>query len=516
MVISVHSIHLNGIEVLRTDVEISLARGLPGISIVGMPGEEVKESRDRIKTAILNAGLPFPNRKIIVNLSPSRKRSVCTHFDLPIAIGIIFAGAAEKISHLDQYILVGGLSLSGAINPINGIVPLVCYAREVGLHILIPSGNIREIAMIDQVAVFGTKNLNECLQFIKSGSKKTTVHIGDLVNTDQVECTQPMAAPLVTQIFGQPLAKRAAEIAAAGRHNMLLMGEPGCGKSVLAKAVSQNQAPLPLEDSIETLKIYSISPGKQIDTPGFFQRPFRSPHARLSLAGLLGSFWHPGEASLAHHGILFLDEILEVNRNVIEALRTPLDLQLVEINRRWGTRVLPADFQMIAACNPCPCGFYESHTKPCQCSHNQIMEYRKRLSGPILDRIDVQVRMQRLPIKELIDHPRCEDPLDIKQRIARAFVIQKERNRIPTVGEKYPGRNYVLNSRLPHAWLNKYCFLDTESKQLIPHISTKYALSSRGIFQIVKLARSIADLSENASISAQNIVEAAILRCGLH
>ncbi len=530
MVTEIYSFNINGINPFVVSIEIAMGRGLPGISIMGLPSESIRESKERVKMAVMQQGLDFPNRKIIINLAPAEERKTGCLLDLPLAVGIVLCNTAScSPDKLKRFYIVGELSLDGEVNPVKGILPIACYLQKQKDKkiLIVPKKNLYEARIVKDVSVIGVESLKECLDVIQANEMDVNVNeidenvsgLGENINASGESVKDKNSVETdISSIVGQEQAKRALEIAAAGRHNMLLIGEPGCGKSLISKCLPSLLPALKFEERIETLKVYSINDSSLISPHNLIERPFRSPLPTISYAGLLGSLKSPGEISLAHNGVLFLDEFLEIDRRTIEALRIPMDRKEVAINRSSGEVVLPADFQLIAACNPCPCGYYNSDTRRCECTPYQIARYRNKLSGPLMDRIDIHLRVKKGNISHILTSYKASKStsLQVQNRVIKVSEIQQERNKV-LVDNVDRDRNssnskYVPNAGLTTPMVKKYCEMDSKSRRALPEISKKLYLSPRSLLHIIKIARTIADLNEHDRIAYQDLVEATYLR----
>lgn len=494
-----------GLDAYKIEVEVDILNSLPGVSIVGLPDTAVTEARERVKSAIKNSGYLFPNKKIVVNLAPADIKKEGTNYDLPIAMGILAQDGVLDHEKFKDYVFVGELSLDGSLKPINGILPIVSGLKELGISkIILPKENSIEAALIPEIEVYPAQNLNEVVnhfiddEAIAQKLNKFTIDINKYFE----KATETEYQYDFKDVKGQQKAKLAMEIAAAGGHNLLMSGSPGAGKTLLSKCFMSILPPLEIEEAIELTKIYSISGLLEKENPLITTRPFRAVHHSASAVGIIGggSNPKPGEISLAHRGVLFLDEIVEFPRNVLEVLRQPLEDGEVVISRVHTSIKYPADFMLLAAMNPCPCGFLGDKQKPCTCSQFQIDRYKARLSGPLLDRIDLQIEVPRLTSDELLNtKPPTETSKDIKARVIKARKIQKER---------YKNDGILTNSQLTPKLVKKYCTLDEKSQEILKMAVAKFDLSGRSYDRVLKLARTIADLDEKENIEAKHIAQA--------
>jgi magnesium chelatase family protein len=504
MLAKVESAAILGIEGIPVTVEVDVGNGLPSFTTVGLPDGSVRESKDRVKAAIKNSGYPFPNKKIIINLAPADLRKEGTAFDLPIALGILVACGVIPPASLAGCIVLGELSLNGAVRQVPGVlvVALSAVQQEHVNTLIVPRGNGEEAALVKGIEIISAKNLFEIVEILNG------LRQAEKVSPEQ-KTHETVKYPVnFEDIKGQDYAKRAMEIAVSGLHNVLMKGPPGSGKTLIARALPSIMSDWSFEERIETTKIYSILRNKKMDPVLATHRPFRCPHHSISDAGLIGggSIPRPGEISLAHNGVLFLDELPEFKKQVLEGLRQPLEDGVVTISRAQTSLSFPADFILVAAMNPCPCGFYGDRRNECHCNPGQIQRYRGRISGPLLDRIDMHVEVAAMNFHELHTISAKESSESIKKRVDLARVIQQERFcKLPHIR---------VNSQMGVKEIEKICVIDNRSRQLLDKSVDKLGLSARGYHRILKLSRTIADLAGRDSIAFEHVAEAIQYRRG--
>ena len=499
MLVKVYAAALQGIDATIVTIEVNSSRGIK-FFLVGLPDSAVKESHERIMSALQVNGYRFPSRQIVVNMAPADIRKEGSAYDLPLAIGILASVGEVAEEKLSKYLIMGELSLDGSLQPIKGALPIAISARAQGYEgFILPKQNAREAAVVNNLNVYGVENIKEVIEFF-NGERElepTIVNTREEFYQNQSEFPYDFA-----DVKGQENVKRALEIAAAGGHNVIMIGAPGSGKSMMAKRLPSILPPLSLSESLETTKIHSVA-GKLSKNDSLIAiRPFRSPHHTISQVAMVGggSNPQPGEISLAHNGLLFLDELPEFNRSVLEVLRQPLEDRHISISRAKYSLDYPASFMLVASMNPCPCGYYNHPTKPCVCSPSQVQKYLNKISGPLLDRIDIQVEITPVPFDELTNATPSESSVAIRERVLRARQIQQQR----FADEPGVHSNAQMTPRL----LQKYAQLDERGKNMLQNAMDRLNLSARAYDRILKVARTIADLDGSPDIQSAHIAEA--------
>lgn len=498
MISKINSTSLNGIDGYIVNVETDISSGLPGFDIVGLPDAAVKESKERIRAAIKNTGLTMPSKRITVNLAPADIKKEGAHFDLPIALGILAASQQFSLPDRGEYIFLGELSLDGELRHVNGVLPMVISAFQQGIkNVFLPAENAREAAVISGTNVYGAKSLAEILRHFTGQEAIKPVEIDVEKLFDGTHSTKYDFA----DVKGQAYVKRALEVAAAGGHNLLMIGPPGSGKTMIAQRIPSILPDMSFDEALEVTKIHSISGALPENSPIITERPFRHPHHTISSVGLSGGGAHPkpGEISLSHNGVLFLDELPEFRRDALEVMRQPLEDGSITITRVGGTCTYPCRVMLVASMNPCPCGYYGDPTRECTCTESQIARYVSKISGPLLDRIDLHIEVPAVKYDELKADSRGESSAAIKERVNRARKIQRDR---------YEGEGIYSNSRLTPALMREHCALDRDAEMLLGQAYESMGLSARAHNRILKVARTIADLDGAERISAEHIAEA--------
>lgn len=499
MLIKSYAAAVQGISATVVTIEVNCSKGIK-FFLVGLPDVAVKESHERIISALQVYNYKFPGNRVVVNMAPADIRKEGAAYDLPLAIGILAASGQVDASRLESYLMMGELSLDGGLHPVKGALPIAIKAREAGFKgFILPRQNAREAAVVDNLEVYGAENIKEVIEFMDGkGSLTPTV-----VNTREEFYARQQKFDLdFSDVKGQENVKRALEVAAAGGHNLLMVGAPGSGKSMLAKRLPTILPPFTLHESLETTKIHSVAGKISGDTSLMVQRPFRSPHHTISNVAMVGggSFPQPGEISLAHNGVLYLDELPEFNRSVLEVMRQPLEDRKISISRARFSVEYPAGFMLLASMNPCPCGYYNHPDRPCVCSPGAVQKYMNRISGPLLDRIDIQVEIVPVPFEKISSQAPAESSLVVRERVIKARAIQEKRF------AEYEG--IYCNAQMESKQLHRFAVPDVAGLSLLKNAMQRLNLSARAYDRILKVSRTIADLDNSDSIRPHHLAEA--------
>ncbi|HEY9078250.1 MAG TPA: YifB family Mg chelatase-like AAA ATPase [Anaerolineaceae bacterium] len=496
MLARVFSCAINGLDGVIVEVEVDTSQGLPIMVIVGLPDAAVQESRERVQSAVKNAGLVYPRKRVTVNLAPASVRKEGPAYDLPIALGVLAAAGEIPPESLDSCLVIGELSLDGSVRHVRGVLPMTAMARREGFkRVFVPEVDAAEAALIPDMEVIPVSSLGSLYAHLK-GEERIQPRPPIPLDTLEVQVQTDFS-----EIKGQEHVKRALEVAAAGAHNLLMVGPPGTGKTLLARALPSILPSLTIEEALDVTRIYSVADQLPPDVPLIRARPFRAPHHTISHAGLVGggNQPHPGEISLAHRGVLFLDELPEFGPRVLEVLRQPLEDKTVTISRAQGSLSFPASFQLVAAMNPCPCGFAGDPIKPCTCSPGVVTKYQKRISGPLLDRIDIHITVPRVDYEKISENRQSEPSTIVRARVESARQHQRER---------FTGSDITANADMRPAEVRKFCSLDDAGRNLMKTAMNQLQLSARAYHRILKLARTIADLAGSEKILPSHLAEA--------
>ena len=500
MLAKVISCAIVGLEGAVVEVEVDISPGLPSFTIVGLPDAAVQEARERVRAAIRNSGGNFPMRRVVVNLAPADLKKAGPAYDLPMAVGILLSSEQVE-ADVSQTIILGELSLDGSLRHTNGILPMVALAYEKGFPaIIVPEADAREASLVEGTRIIPAASLSQLVRHLRREITIPEFKPGETEETPN-HALPPMMGTDLAHIKGQEHVKRALEVAAAGGHNMVMMGPPGSGKTLLARSLPAILPPMTNEEALEVTKIYSISGLLPPDTPLIRHRPFRAPHYTISSAGLVGGgrFPKPGEISLSHRGVLFLDELPEFGHAMLELLRQPLEDKIITISRAQGSLTFPANFMLVGAMNPCPCGFYGDPFRACTCSPGLVSRYQQRISGPFLDRVDIFIEVPHIDYEKLTDDRLGEASSQVQARVTAARTRQQKR---------FKGTKLASNAEMTPAAVRDFCQAEESAQSLLKAAMKQLHLSARAFHRILKLARTIADLENGDIIKAHHLAEA--------
>ncbi len=486
-----------GVDAYRVDVEVDVAHGLPSFTVVGLPDGAVRESRERVRAAVRNAGYAFPPHRITVNLAPADVKKEGSAFDLPMALAILASDPDFRIPGLGETLFLGELALDGSVRPVPGVLPVALEARRQGIRaVCVPRANAAEAAVVQGLVVHPADTLGQVVEGLRSGSLEQVV-----VDVQALFRAGGGYEVDFAEVRGQGHAKRALEIAAAGGHNVLMVGPPGSGKTMLARRLPTILPPMTWEEALETSRVYSVMGLQDGDAPLVVRRPFRAPHHTISDAGLIGGGTVPrcGEISLAHNGVLFLDELPEFKRHVLEVLRQPLEDGVVTIARASTSVTFPARFMLVGAMNPCPCGHHGDARRPCRCTPSALQRYRARVSGPLLDRFDLRLEVPRVPYRELEGGGEAEPSERIRERVVRARAIQAER---------FASEPFHCNAQMSARAVRRFAAPERDARDLLRHAVERLGLSARAYTRVLKVARTVADLAGGGPVRREHVLEA--------
>ncbi len=499
MLVKTYAAAVQGISAIAVTIEVSCTKGIQ-FFLVGLPDSAVRESHERIISALQVSGYAFPRNRIVINMAPADIRKEGSAYDLPLAVGILAAAGQIDGARLDRYLLMGELSLDGTLKPIRGALPIAIMARNAGFEgFILPQANAREAAIVNKLAVYGAATIQEVIEFIDG---KRVLQPTRVDTRKEFESGQHAFDCDFSEVRGQENVKRALEVAASGGHNLLMIGSPGSGKSMLAKRLPTILPPFTLEESLETTKIHSVAGKMGGETSLMTRRPFRSPHHTISNVAMVGggTYPQPGEISLAHNGVLFLDELPEFNRSVLEVMRQPLEDRRITVSRARYAIDYPAGFMLVASMNPCPCGYYNHPERPCVCSTGIVRRYMNRISGPLLDRIDIQIEVVPVPFEKISEAAPAESSAAIRERVIRARAIQAARYA--------PYEGIYCNAQMSPRLLHSLAVPDAAGLKLLKEAMLRLNLSARAYDRILKVSRTIADLAGDENIGARHIAEA--------